>query len=60
VRVRGRLGASAEHYRALHPRVEGECTTLEVSPRPGTGLVDVLQDLQAYGLEVVDIERVGA
>lgn len=57
VRVRGRLGACAEHYRALHPRVEGDCTALEVSSQPGRGLVGALIDLQTYGLEVVEIER---
>lgn len=59
VRVRGRLGACAEHYRALHPRVEGDCTALEVPSQPGRGLVTALVDLQAYGLEVVEIERRG-
>lgn len=58
VRVRGRLGACADHYRRFHPRVDGDCTALEVSPQPGRGLVDALLDLQAFGLEVVDIRRV--
>ncbi len=59
LRVRGRLGACTDHFRSLHPHFDGRDTWLEVPGGPRDSLLPVLIDLQAFGLDVVDIERLG-
>lgn len=58
VRVRGVMGpTAAQAFRGFRVTHEGGCTLLEGPLRPGYSLVSLLMDLQAFGLEVVDIRR---
>lgn len=57
LRVRGGLGACTDHFRSLRPYFDGRDTWLQAPAGPRDSLLPVLADLQAFGLEVVDIER---
>lgn len=58
VRVRGVMGPSAaQALRGFRVTHEEGMTVVEGRPRPGHGLATLLLDLQALGLEVVDIRR---
>jgi hypothetical protein len=58
VRVRGMMGPTAtQALRGFRVTHEEGLTVVEGEPKPGHGLASLLLDLQALGLEVVDIRR---
>lgn len=59
VRVRGTLGVCSERYAAFRPVFDGECTSLEMPADAGRSLMNLLLDLQSFGIEVVDIDWTG-
>jgi hypothetical protein len=58
LRVRGRMGpASTKALSGFRVSHEGDLSVIEGPLRPGNGLVTLLLEVQALGLEVVEIHR---